>query len=227
MPPKRIIESKLTQEQQEMVLSVDSMAYYIAHKYMKFINCTIGREDLYAAGIYGACIASQNFKPELGIKFSTYAYEYMNSEIRKEVVKGFGFKIPLGIAYSTPLPLIYSVDKCADGSSYNPGVNEGRDTFGNTLPSNYTLDHLETYLSHQDFIMNLDNRVFHRYVLNMGFDEIARVLGCTRQAVQQSTLIYVRKMSKKKLACFKEVIRIGKYICPITRNFKYDEGVGL
>ena len=49
----------------------------IINKYTKYYEF----EDLYQVSIIGIMKANQNYKPEIGVKFTTYAYKYILSEV--------------------------------------------------------------------------------------------------------------------------------------------------
>ena len=49
----------------------------IINKYTKYYEF----DDLYQVSIIGIMKAYQNYKPEVGVKFTTYAYKYILSEV--------------------------------------------------------------------------------------------------------------------------------------------------
>lgn len=77
----------LTREQQELVLSVQNLAWKMARRFARqaealgaAIECNV-IEDYQAAAIHGACIAATKFEPERGLKFTTYAQFWMRNMI--------------------------------------------------------------------------------------------------------------------------------------------------
>ena len=53
----------------------------------------IDKEDLYQVSVIGLINAYNNFKEEKGVKFSTYAYIYIQGEIKKYLRENRTFKI--------------------------------------------------------------------------------------------------------------------------------------
>lgn len=54
---------------------------------------TYSKEDLYQAGVIGIIKASNNYNPNAGIKFSTYAYKYVLGEIIKCISEDRSIKV--------------------------------------------------------------------------------------------------------------------------------------
>jgi len=65
----------------------------LIYSFMKDYSNYIDREDLYQVGVVGLINAYNNFKKEKGVKFSTYAYMYIQGEIKKFLRENRTFKI--------------------------------------------------------------------------------------------------------------------------------------
>lgn len=61
----------------EIIKENKNLIYSIINKYSKYYEV----EDLYQVSIIGIMKAYQNFKKEIGVKFTTYAYKYILSEV--------------------------------------------------------------------------------------------------------------------------------------------------
>lgn len=55
------------------------------------------KEDLYQVGVIGLIEAYKNFNPDIGVKFSTYAYSYILGKMKKLVREDKGIKISRNI----------------------------------------------------------------------------------------------------------------------------------
>ena len=65
----------------------------LIYSFMKDYSNYIDKEDLYQVGCIGLINAYNNFKKEKGVKFSTYAYMYIQGEIKKFIRENRTFKI--------------------------------------------------------------------------------------------------------------------------------------
>lgn len=65
----------------------------LIYSFMKDYNKYIDKDDLYQVGVIGLINAYNNFKKEKGVKFSTYAYMYIQGEIKKFLRENRTFKI--------------------------------------------------------------------------------------------------------------------------------------
>lgn len=61
----------------EIIKENKNLIYSIINKYSKYYEV----EDLYQVSIIGIMKAYRNFKKEIGVKFTTYAYKYILSEV--------------------------------------------------------------------------------------------------------------------------------------------------
>lgn len=73
----------------ELILEYSNLIYSISHYFEGYKN----KEDLYQAGCLGLITAYQKYDPNMGAKFSTYAYSYIFGEMRKLVREDKGIKI--------------------------------------------------------------------------------------------------------------------------------------
>ena len=65
----------------KVICDNESLIYSIASKFSKYKN----KEDLFQAGYIGIIEAYNNFDETKGVKFTTYAYQYIYGEISKYV----------------------------------------------------------------------------------------------------------------------------------------------
>lgn len=65
----------------------------LIYSLMKDYNNYIDKEDLYQVGVIGLINAYKNFKEDKGVKFSSYAYLYIQGEIKKYLRENRTFKI--------------------------------------------------------------------------------------------------------------------------------------
>lgn len=65
----------------------------LIYSLMKDYNNYIDKEDLYQVGVIGLINAYKNFKEENGVKFSSYAYLYIQGEIKKYLRENRVFKL--------------------------------------------------------------------------------------------------------------------------------------
>lgn len=65
----------------------DGMIWNITYKIKKSIKTSFNADELHQFGLVGLWKASESFKPEKGIKFSTYAYETIKGNIRNGIAQ--------------------------------------------------------------------------------------------------------------------------------------------
>ena len=65
----------------EELLNYEGLVYGIIQRYTKYFE----KDDLYQAGMVGLINAYHNFDSSQGTKFSTYAYYYVQGEVKKYV----------------------------------------------------------------------------------------------------------------------------------------------
>lgn len=73
----------------QMVEEYSHLIYKLAHSFTGYQS----KEDLYQVGYKGLITAYQNFNPDVGIKFSTYAYQYIFGEMSKLVREDYSVKV--------------------------------------------------------------------------------------------------------------------------------------
>ncbi len=73
----------------DIILSCNNLIYMIVNKYFKGYD----KEDLYQVGVIGVIKAYKNYKSNMGVKFSTYAYKYIYGEIYAYVNSNKSFKM--------------------------------------------------------------------------------------------------------------------------------------
>lgn len=79
----------MNEELTKLIYENEKLIYSFIKNYSKYID----KEDLYQVGVLGLINAYNNFKKEKGVKFSTYAYMYIQGEIKKFIRENRTFKI--------------------------------------------------------------------------------------------------------------------------------------
>ena len=79
----------MNDELTKLIYENEKLIYSFMKDYSKYID----REDLYQVGVIGLINAYNNFKASKGVKFSTYAYKYIQGEIKKYIRENRTFKI--------------------------------------------------------------------------------------------------------------------------------------
>ncbi|EYF01072.1 sigma-70 family RNA polymerase sigma factor [Chondromyces apiculatus] len=74
--------SPLTATQSRLLLSVERLVHKLVRECAPWAQQDV-REDLVAAGRYGAAVAASRFDPDLGTRFTSYAVYYIVGEIRR------------------------------------------------------------------------------------------------------------------------------------------------
>lgn len=78
----------------ELILEYSNYIHALTHYFEGYSS----KDDLFQAGCIGLIVAYKNFNPELGAKFSTYAYPYILGEMRKLIRQDKGIKISKDIS---------------------------------------------------------------------------------------------------------------------------------
>lgn len=78
---------------EELIKNNQNLIYSITHNFNGYQN----KEDLFQAGVLGIIDAFNHFNPNLGVKFTTYAYPYIVGEMYKQVRKDRGIKVSRNI----------------------------------------------------------------------------------------------------------------------------------
>ncbi|MBP3461440.1 MAG: sigma-70 family RNA polymerase sigma factor [Bacilli bacterium] len=86
----------------EEIQKYNNLIYSITHYFEGYKN----KEDLYQVGIIGLINAYKKFDPNIGVKFSTYAYSYILGEMKKLIREDKGIKISRDIT-----KLNYKIEK--------------------------------------------------------------------------------------------------------------------
>lgn len=79
---------------EELIRNNQNLIYSISHNFNGYPN----KEDLFQAGALGLIDAFNHFNPNIGVKFTTYAYPYIVGEMYKQVRKDRGIKISRNIS---------------------------------------------------------------------------------------------------------------------------------
>ena len=75
-------------------INLDNMIYSLAHRYK---NASV--EDLYQAGYVGLLKAKKGFNSDVGTKFSTYAYPFIEGEIKAYLRSDTELKLSRDLSY--------------------------------------------------------------------------------------------------------------------------------
>lgn len=73
----------------ELIMQYSNYIYALTHYFDGYKS----KEDLFQAGCIGLIVAYQKFDPNMGAKFTTYAYPYILGEMRKLIRQDKGIKI--------------------------------------------------------------------------------------------------------------------------------------
>lgn len=74
---------------EELILQNNNLIYSLVSKFPYFKD----KEDLYQTGVIGLIKASKNYNPNLNIKFSTFAYNFIYGEMYNYVISTRNIKI--------------------------------------------------------------------------------------------------------------------------------------
>ena len=74
---------------EELILQNNNLIYSLVSKFPYFKD----KEDLYQTGVIGLIKASKNYNPNLNIKFSTFAYNFIDGEMYNYVISTRNIKI--------------------------------------------------------------------------------------------------------------------------------------
>lgn len=199
----------------EVILQYENLVYKTAQKFYG-----ADREDLVQAGFLGLAKAYKNFNPELGAKFSTYAYGYIYGEmyeaangnrpikLRKEHLKIYKSVVKAKELLTQKYGRDVSYEEAAeflhiDSSTFYDILN--------SLNASISIDSVELNLSKRE---NLDDLILlreslsqlsplekevieRRYVEDLSQDETAKTLGLSQVKVSR-----IEKRSKEKMKNF-------------------------
>ena len=79
----------MTDELEQIIITNQNLIYSITHYFEGYNN----KDDLFQVGALGLIKAYKKYDPNLGVKFTTYAYSYILGEMRKYVREDKGIKI--------------------------------------------------------------------------------------------------------------------------------------
>ena len=111
-------------EKTKIVRDNQNLIYALASRFRGYPY----KDDLYQAGMIGLLEAYKNFNPDLNVKFSTYAYNYILGEMQKLVREDKGIKISRQI------------------SSLNLKIEKVRGLLAQKLAREPSIDELASYL---------------------------------------------------------------------------------
>ncbi len=77
----------------QLILENKNLIYAITRYFEKYSN----KEDLFQAGCIGMIMAYKKYKPEMNVKFTTYAYPYILGEMKKLVSHDKNIKVSRSI----------------------------------------------------------------------------------------------------------------------------------
>ena len=197
------------------IMEYEGLVYNISKKFYG-----TDREDLIQAGFLGLTKASKNYKPEYGVKFSTYAYEYIYGEMY-ETANGFR---PIKLQKSS-LKIYKDLNRTkelltqkygrevsiSEAAAYLKIPNDLLGDILSSLSATLSIENVERGLSRKD---NLDDMILlseslsslneieksvikKRYMEDMSQDETAKKLGLSQVKVSR-----IEKKSKEKMKHF-------------------------
>ena len=79
----------MNEDLEKLIKDNQNLIYSITHNFNGYPN----KDDLFQAGVLGLIDAYNHFNPNLGVKFTTYAYSYIVGEMYKQVRKDRGIKV--------------------------------------------------------------------------------------------------------------------------------------
>jgi len=199
----------------EFIMQYENIVYKLACKFYG-----VEREDLIQAGFLGLAKAYKNYKPEMGAKFSTYAYEYIYGEmyevangtrpikIRKELMKIYKNVLKTKDILTQKYNRNVSVEEAA--LFLNLDIDQVNDIF-NSLTIELSIEETELNLSKKESIDELillkeslqnltplERKVIHnRYMQDLSQDETAKRMGLSQVKISR-----LEKQSKEKIKTF-------------------------
>lgn len=84
----------MNEDLEKLIKDNQNLIYSITHNFNGYPN----KDDLFQAGVLGLIDAYNHFNPNLGVKFTTYAYSYIVGEMYKQVRKDRGIKVSRNIS---------------------------------------------------------------------------------------------------------------------------------
>lgn len=84
----------MTDDLEKLIIDNQNLIYSITHNFTNYPN----KEDLFQAGTLGLINAYYRFDPNIGVKFTTYAYPYIVGEMCQLVRKDKGIKVSRNIS---------------------------------------------------------------------------------------------------------------------------------
>lgn len=84
----------MTDDLEKLIIDNQNLIYSITHNFTNYPN----KEDLFQAGTLGLINAYYRFDPNIGVKFTTYAYPYIVGEMCRLVRKDKGIKVSRNIS---------------------------------------------------------------------------------------------------------------------------------
>ena len=79
----------MNEDLEKLIKDNQNLIYSITHNFNGYPN----KDDLFQAGVLGLIDAYNHFNPNLGVKFTTYAYSYIVGEMYKQVRKDRVIKV--------------------------------------------------------------------------------------------------------------------------------------
>ena len=84
----------MNEDLEKLIKDNQNLIYSITHNFNGYPN----KDDLFQAGVLGLIDAYNHFNPNLGVKFTTYAYSYIVGEMYKQVRKDREIKVSRNIS---------------------------------------------------------------------------------------------------------------------------------
>ena len=110
---------------EELILQNNNLIYSLVSKFPYFKD----KEDLYQTGVIGLIKASKNYNPNLNIKFSTFAYNFIYGEMYNYVISTRNIKINKDII-RLGKKIKEFIDKHKQVRGYEPSIKSISDILG-------------------------------------------------------------------------------------------------
>lgn len=164
---------------------------WVAGKYHKVYKDRYDFDDLVQVGCIGLCKAAENFNPDVGVKFSTFAVRKIKWEILNLIRDDKFYPAPARQRFNTNVNL----------ASLNMYVEEGSKTeFIDTLKDCESLDIMCESINLQEALKKLSPKeqkaIKHYYFEDFNQTQLGEILGMTQVNVSRVLKAALSKLRK-------------------------------
>ncbi len=155
----------------------------------KFLHSVLRKytDDLFQEGMIGLLEAVRKFDIDRGVKFSTFAYYYINLRVKRYYESDTIIRRPVWTHYKTKAVEVISVDDY---------ILECENSY------EIEFEHIEAFNKCLEVMKNKNDRLefifIHRMVLGKSLEEVAKEIGITSEWVRQ-TEDKIRECLRKEL----------------------------